>query len=150
MRRNVTGILPFLALCVLPGCTAPGGLRVEGPAPDPDAAARQVLVLDYAAQPGQRPRTLRLDEVDTVVELRWSAWGGARATATGTLILAACGEASCLKAGRSDGVPVGVALDGLVRRGDARYYRHADITPSGPARDWAVDLTDVDLPVPAP
>jgi hypothetical protein len=151
VRQSLIGLLTLLAFCCVSGCADPGGLHVEGPAPDPAASARRVLVLDYASHPAQRPRTLWLDEVRVVVRLRWSAWGGARATATGTLLLSSCGKVSCPNQSRSDTVPARLVLDGQVLRADARYYRHAAIVPTGrAARFWPVDPGGVYLPVPAP
>jgi hypothetical protein len=140
----VAGCLLSLAFVVLLGCAAPGGLRAEGPAPDLSASAHQFLVLDYASRAGQRPRTLWLDEVNVAVGLRWTTWGGARATAEGTLVHAACGQASCLASPPVTGIPVRLVLDALVRRGNVGYYRHVRVTGAEP------DLTDVELPVPAP
>lgn len=145
MVRRLAGLLALSLLC---GCAAPGGLRVEGPA-RPSVSIRQVLVLDFHHHPGSQPETLWLDEITAVVELRWSGWGGPEAVATGVPVLAECAEPSCLRPEEPDGTPVRVVLDQPVQRGDTRYYSRAALVPSGSQPDWVSDYDSVPLPVPA-
>ena len=139
-----------LVLCLLAGCTSPGGLRVEGPAA-PTASVRDTLVLDYAQRPARRPETLWLDEVTALVDLRWSGWDATRAIATGYLVQPYCARAPCLPTAGPDAEPVRLQLDGLVQRGDTRYYSHVSLTPT--ARPDPAGLVSqyasVHLPVPA-
>jgi hypothetical protein len=145
MVRGLTGVLALGLLC---GCAAPGGLRVEGPARS-SVSVRQALVLDYINHPGSRPQTLWLDEVTAVVELRWSEWGGPQAVATGVLVPAECADLSCLGPQQPGRVSVRLVLDQSVQRGDTRYYSHAALVWTGPRPNSVGDYDSVRLPVPA-
>ncbi|UIX29145.1 hypothetical protein [Streptomyces sp. GQFP] len=136
------------ALAALAGCAAPGGLRVEGTAPDPLAEPRSAYVLDYASHPWRRPERLALSDVDVALRLRWSSWGASRATASGFFTTPVC-TPRCTDL-RNTTFAVRVVLDGQVRRQRATYYRYATVLFRTPNPSKAAQFSHVALPVPAP
>ncbi|MEV8548036.1 hypothetical protein [Streptomyces sp. NPDC051572] len=135
-------------MAALAGCAAPGGLRIEGPAPDPFGGPRPAYVLDYASHPWSRPERLALSEGAVALRLRWPSWGASQVTASGFFTTPVC-TPGCAKL-RNATFAVRLVLDGQVRRGRATYYRYATVLFRTPAASTAAQFSRVALPVPAP
>lgn len=144
-------LLLAMSFLGLTGCgTVADGARVEGPAPTAIRWTGPVYVSDARSISRQHPDVFDLTDITTLYGLKWRGWGTPRAVATGLVVDFSC--QSLCPHGQDDPpfYPVRLVLSGLVKREYAAYYGHAVLSPDpAPAPDWAMDVGDLRLRVPA-
>jgi hypothetical protein len=143
-----------VALCVaVGGCGGGGG---EEPAPAPaarsgtpspaEAASPQPLaytagaraalaggavgVVDLSNRAGVEPRSMDVNREQQLSRLRWSGWGGARATGRGDVSTLVC-DPSCAT-GRRETSRAVIVLSSPRRCGASRFYTRSTMTYEDP------------------
>ncbi|MEU5045911.1 hypothetical protein [Streptomyces griseorubiginosus] len=141
-------VMSFLGLA---GCgTVAGGTRVEGPAPTAIRWTGPVYLDDARSISRQHPDVMDLTDVTTLYGLKWRGWGTPRAVATGMVVDFSCQSRCPHGKDNPPYYPVRLVLSGLVKREYAAYYSNAVLSPAPPpAPDWARDVGDLHLRVPA-
>lgn len=118
------------------------GHRSVAPRLPAGVSAQTMLVVDFRNVGAVAPAQMRLASDTTATRLRWTSWGTARTTATGSATVRIC-TSSC-GAGYFRTYPVTLTLSGLARCRSHRFYDRATLvlhTATG-TKPWGALIND--------